>query len=104
MIVTITKKVNDKWEDVDAEFPTVDHAKRHALEETYAEYKIWQHEQLQAHLFYTKPVQDTSGNAEKIRVAVKLVSKEEEPKKAKKANKDVLEQLADEWDELEEDE
>ena len=66
MIVTVKHKENDKWHDVDLEFPTVDHAKRHAVKEGYAEYKVWQHGDLQCHLF----------NA---------VAKAE-PKKAKKAN------------------
>jgi hypothetical protein len=96
----MTHKVKDAWEEVEAEFPTVDHAKRHALEESYAEYKIWQHDQLQAHLFNATPkgtAPEGSGSPQKLRAAVNLVSKEEEPKKSKK--KDVLEELADQWDE-----
>ena len=98
MKVTITHKVKGAWEEVEADFPTIDHAKRHALEEVYAEYKVWQHGQLQAHLFnaHTKDVSEETvikkKKSEKLEVLVNLVPKEVEEES------DSLEALADEWD------
>jgi hypothetical protein len=86
MIVTIKHKENDEWHDVDLEFPTVDHAKRHAVKEGYAEYKVWQHGDLQCHLFnavakaepmYHKAQKKTK-EKQKLTVLANLVSKEEE--------------------------
>lgn len=98
MIVTIKHKENDEWHDVDLEFPTVDHAKRHAVKEGYAEYKVWQHGDLQCHLFNAVKAQPIHHKAvakaepmhlkpqkkakkEKITLVANLVPKEEDESK-----------------------
>ena len=79
MIVTIKHKENDEWHDVDLEFPTVDHAKRHAVKEGYAEYKVWQHGDLQCHLFNAvAKAEPKKAKKQKLTVLANLVSKEEE--------------------------
>tara|TARA_R110002074_G_scaffold35742_6_gene97473 strand:+ start:634 stop:891 length:258 start_codon:yes stop_codon:yes gene_type:complete len=78
MIVTVKHKENDKWHDVDLEFPTVDHAKRHAVKEGYAEYKVWQHGDLQCHLFNAvAKAEPKKAKKQKLTVLANLVSKEE---------------------------
>ena len=78
MIVTIKHKENDEWHDVDLEFPTVDHAKRHAVKEGYAEYKVWQHGDLQVHLFNAvAKAEPKKAKKQKLTVLANLVSKEE---------------------------
>ena len=51
MMYTLKYKENDDWHAGHVGFPTVDHAKRHAVEEGYAEYKVWQGDDLLCHLF-----------------------------------------------------
>lgn len=78
MMYTLKYKENEVWHAGHVGFPTVDHAKRHAVEEGYAEYKVWQGDDLLCHLFNAvAKAQPKKAKKQKLTVFANLVPKEE---------------------------